>query len=315
MSVDNVSAASEYSRLTLKLAWCLAAPHTWAASIMPVLLAIAFSCARGYAVSVITSFVLLVIAVLLQSAVNTLNDYFDYVKGADSADDNVEVDDAVLVYNNIRPQSARNLAIAFVGVAFALGIYCIWLAGWVPLVIALVGIATIFLYSGGMTPISYLPIGEAASGVVMGMLITFASSVVLTRTVEWLVLAWSVPLALGIALIMLTNNTCDIEKDISAKRRTLPVLLGRARAMRLYQGLVIAWLACIALIVAIWYTGGLLFVPFMVFAAYPLAKALVKNPKTHATRIPAMSAICSLNVVLGAFYAIMVVASTMTLSV
>lgn len=315
MSDDGALGASEYSRLTPKLAWFLAAPHTWAASIMPVLMAIAFSCARGYAVSVVASLVLLAIAILLQSAVNTINDYFDYVKGSDSADDNVEVDDAVLVYNNIRPQSARNLAIAFVAVALALGIYCIWLAGWVPLAIALVGIVTIFLYSGGTTPVSYLPIGEAVSGLVMGMLITFASSVVLTRTVEWLVLVWSVPLVIGIALIMLTNNTCDIEKDVPAKRRTLPVLLGRVQAVRLYQGLVIAWLACIVLIVAIWYTRGLLFVPFMVLAAYPLVKALLKNPKTHATRIPAMSAICSLNVVLGAFYAIAVIASTMTLAV
>ncbi|MFR1639839.1 MAG: hypothetical protein ACLSVD_12190 [Eggerthellaceae bacterium] len=33
---------------------------------------------------------MLVICVLMQSAVNMFNDYYDYVKGADSADDNVD---------------------------------------------------------------------------------------------------------------------------------------------------------------------------------------------------------------------------------
>ena len=53
---------------------------------------------------------------------------------------------------------------------------------------------------------------------------------------------WSLPFILGIALIMMSNNGCDIEKDIRAGRRTLPALLGRERTLGLYRGLMGIWL-------------------------------------------------------------------------
>ncbi len=68
--------------------------------------------------------VLLAICVLMQSAVNTFNDYYDYVKGADSADDNVDPTDAVLVYNNVNPRAALALAVGFLAAAFSAGGVC-----------------------------------------------------------------------------------------------------------------------------------------------------------------------------------------------
>ena len=47
---------------------------------------------------------LLAICILMQASVNTFNDYYDFVKGADSEEDNVDVTDAVLVYNHINPR-------------------------------------------------------------------------------------------------------------------------------------------------------------------------------------------------------------------
>ena len=44
---------------------------------------------------------------------------------------------------------------------------------------------------------------------------------------------------------MLTNNTCDVEKDIESGRKTLPVLLGRSRARTLYHALVWIWIALV----------------------------------------------------------------------
>ena len=120
---------------------------------------------------------------------------------------------------------------------------------------------------------------------------------------SWLALGWAVPTIIGVGLIMLTNNTCDIEKDVEAGRRTLPVLLGRERARRLYHGLLYAWVAAIALIVAVWFPRGLVVVLFMVPAAYPLVMGMRKNPLAPPARVGAMGQICGLNVALGAFYA------------
>ena len=302
-----------YNQLTPRMALNLAAPHTWPAAIMPTLVAVAAAAAYG-PVSVTMSLVLLVIVVLMQASVNTFNDYYDYVKGADSAEDNVDPSDAVLVYNNVDPKAALRLAIGFLVVAFLLGIYAIVKAGFAPLVIAVIGALFVVLYSAGKSPISYLPLGEFVSGVVMGGLIPLAVYDVLTGVLDFRVLLIAIPTIIGVGLIMFTNNTCDIERDIPSGRKTLPVLLGRQSAKAWYRIAVIVWILDIIVNVAIFYRPGLLVMPFMLLAAYPLLKALLSNTFTADRRLQAMPQILSVNVVLGAFYAAAILAScTLTL--
>lgn len=281
----------------------IAAPHTWPAAILPALIAMACAAANGYTVSAVMALVLLAICILMQAAVNTFNDYYDYVKGSDSAEDNVDPTDAVLVYNNVNPRSALMLAVGFLVVAFALGAYVIWQAGWIPLVIGIVGAIVVVLYSAGKTPISYLPIGELMSGFVMGGLIPLACYQALTKCFDPLMLIWALPTIIGVGLIMLTNNTCDVEKDIESGRKTLPVLLRRSRARALYHALVWIWIALIIVNVLIWFSGGWPVLVFMLAASIPLLKALLSNPLAPSARIGAMAQICSVNIALGAFYA------------
>ena len=281
----------------------IAAPHTWPAAILPALIAMACAAANGYAVSAVMALVLLAICILMQAAVNTFNDYYDYVKGSDSAEDNVDPTDAVLVFNNVNPRSALMLAVGFLVVAFALGAYVIWQAGWIPLAIGIVGAIVVVLYSAGKTPISYLPIGELMSGFVMGGLIPLACYQAITKCFDPLMLVWALPTIIGVGLIMLTNNTCDVEKDIESGRKTLPVLLGRSRARMLYHALVWIWIALIIVNVLIWFSGGWPVLVFMLAASIPLLKALLSNPLAPPVRIGAMAQICSVNIALGAFYA------------
>lgn len=254
--------------------------------------------------------VLLAICILMQASVNTFNDYYDFVKGTDSPDDDVEVSDATLVYNNVNPACALRLGIGFLVAAFLLGAYVIWQAGWIPLAIGVVGAVFVVVYSAGKTPVSYLPIGEAVSGGVMGGLIPLACYQALTGDLNWLMLLWALPEIIGVGLIMMTNNTCDIEKDIPVGRQTLPAKLGRERARSAYHALVVAWLAAIVVLVGIFFTSGLIVVPFMLLAAIPLLKALFVNPLNSHSRIGAMAQICSLNIALGAFYAAAILASS-----
>ena len=233
----------EYQKFTVKMAVQLAAPHTWPAAILPALVATSAAAATGHAISPIMACVLLAICILMQASVNTFNDYYDFVKGTDSADDDVEVSDATLVYNNVNPVCALRLGIGFLVAAFLLGAYVIWQAGWIPLAIGVVGAVFVVVYSAGKTPVSYLPIGEAVSGSVMGGLIPLACYQALTGDLNWLMLLWAVPEIIGVGLIMMTNNTCDIEKDIPVGRQTLPAKLGRERARSAYRTRALApWL-------------------------------------------------------------------------
>ncbi len=298
-----------YSPLTVKLALQLAAPHTWPAAILPCLAAV---CAAGVAsgsLSILLSLACLVICILFQAAANTFNDYFDYIKGTDSEDDDVETTDSTLVYSNINPKAALFLAIGFVVVAFLLGVYIIVRAGFVPLILAVVGAAVVVMYSAGKTPLSYLPVGEAVSGFFFGILIPVAVYYSLTKSMDWWMLLWCLPFVIGVGLIMMTNNTCDIEKDREAQRRTLPALVGRDQAVFAYHGLVALWLVLIIVFAALFFWQGVIVTPFMVLAAWPVIKPLLANPLLPRTRVQAMGQILSVNVILGAFYVAVICAS------
>lgn len=292
-----------FTPLTACMAMQLAAPHTWPAAILPALIALACAVASGAAISVTLACALLIICVLMQAAVNTFNDYYDYVKGADSADDNVDPSDAVLVYNNVNPKAALGLAIGFLVVAFLLGGYVILIAGWIPLALGVVGALFTVVYSAGKTPLSYLPLGELVSGVVMGGLIPLACYQALTGVFDLVMLVWALPTVLGVGLIMFTNNTCDIEKDMTSGRRTLAVMLGRQRAVKLYHAILFAWIFAIIAIVALFFQNGLVIMPFMLLAAYPVVGALMKNPLVATSRLAAMPQVLNVNIALGTFYA------------
>ncbi len=302
---------TSFESLTLSLALQLAGPHTWAAAIVPVLVSGAYvGAAYSGNINILVFFILLAICILMQSAVNTLNDYFDYKKGTDSLDNSSEdAFDAVLVYHHLNPKHVLALAIGFLVVALLLGCYIIYVSDFVPLIIGIIGALAIVFYSGGRTPISYLPIGEVVSGVVMGGLIPLACVYVLTGVLDWFALVVSLPPIIGIGMILATNNTCDIEKDIEAERKTLPVTLGRDKAVPAYKGAIAAWLVITIAIVALWFTQGLPFVIIMVLGMFPVLRAIMHNPLNQASRDGAMSQIVMSNIIVGAFYAAAILAS------
>lgn len=291
----------------------LAAPHTWPAAVLPCLVSVCAASIAPHGASVSMSCVLLAICILMQSAVNTFNDYYDFVKGADSQDDGVEESDATLVYNDVNPRAAFKLGVGLLVAAFLLGSYVIYRAGWIPLAIGVVGAFFVVVYSAGKTPLSYLPLGEAVSGTVMGGLIPLACYQALTGSLDWAVLLWAVPEIIGVGLIMLTNNTCDIEKDRLAGRRTLPTLIGREKARRLYHGALAAWLIAIVALCISFFPSGAVVLPFMAIASYPLLKALVANPLVGESRIAGMAQICGVNIALGSFYSACIIAECATL--
>lgn len=293
-----------FSPLTPKLAWQLAAPHTWVAAYVGVLLSGVYTIAAysGHVNPVLLG-LLLLICIFMQSSVNVFNDYFDYTKGTDSLENSSEdAFDAVLVYNNLNPKSVLALAIGYLVCAGIIGVYIVCSCGWVPLIIGLIGAIVVVIYSGGKTPISYLPIGEFISGIVMGSLIPLACTYVLSGVLDFFVLVLSIPLAVGIGMILATNNTCDIEKDIDAKRKTLAVVLGRTEATNVYRIVIMLWIILTIILVGILYTKGLPIMAFMLIGIFPVARALFKNPLIQQSREAAMSQIVMLNVIISAFY-------------
>ena len=232
-----------YERMTAAAAIRLAAVHTWPAAVCPALFGIFWCLQRGIYLSPAQAILLAAACVLSQSSVNTLNDYVDFVSGADSEKDNVEVNDAVLIYYRVNPGHALALGIIYLISAALCGVAASWHSGPAPFIIGILGGLTVLGYSVSPVPAASLPVGEALSGFVMGALIPMGTAAVADGNFHPEILPECLPLILGIALIMLSNNGSDIEKDIAAQRATLPVLLGREKALILYRVMLAVWIA------------------------------------------------------------------------
>ncbi len=299
-STNSPTKEIRYNALTPKLALLLAAPHTWAASVFPALFGILYCVYRSFGIRLSEAVLLFAACVLMQSAVNTFNDYMDYVKGTDSTEDNLEKDDAVLLYAGVDPVQVRNLAFAFLATAALIGIGFSVKRGPVPLLIGLFGGLIVLLYSGGPLPISYLPIGEITSGFVMGALIPLGIAAAVTGQLHPEVLPLTLPLVIGIGLIMMTNNTCDIEKDLKAGRKTFPDCIGRERAVKVYRFAVVLWMLSIVLDGALFGRAAFVLAIIAVCAAYvPVYRFLMHSPLIQGTRVAQMKGILKANIVSG----------------
>ncbi|SHI72802.1 prenyltransferase [Parasporobacterium paucivorans] len=301
----------EYSRPTIKSVMELAAPHTWPASVVPVVLGTVLAYALEGRFDAGIFYSTLLVAVFLQCAVNTINDYADFVKGTDTVENSIDPTDASLVYNNMNPKTALKIGIGFIVLAALSGIYTLWMAGWTPLLFGAVGVAVLALYSLGKLPISHLPLGEAVSGFTMGILITVACHYVQASRLDMRVVLFSLPAFLTIALIMMVNNTSDIEKDETSGRRTLPVILGRSSAQKLIRGAILAAIVLILIAAYVWFRSGMFLVPLMLFMTARAAFPLFKNPVDPAARMRSMAAVVRTHTISNAFFIIMIAVHAM----
>ena len=209
----------------------------------------------------------------------------------------VEVHDAVLVYEDIAPKQALYLGLAYLAAAALLALPVIVGAGPAPWCIGLVGGLVVLAYSGGKTPLSYLPVGELVSGGVMGGLIPLGVAAAVHGVVDGLALILAIPFIIGIGLVMMTNNISDIEKDRQARRKTLPVIVGRPKAVRLYRAAVVCWIVSL-LVIPVWYGGlsGLVVPALTALTGRKVFAFLLTSPLIPQERVRQMKCIAMANV-------------------
>lgn len=295
-------------KMTMASALGLAAPQTWAAALGPVAAAGAYCVNLQGRVDSLLFYLILAAALLMQSAVNTLNDYYDYKKGTDSRENCPDPGEAVLVYQSVNPEAVLGLFWGFLGAAGLIGMYVTFRCGPVPLAIGCVGGLTILLYSGGRLPLSYLPVGEMVSGTVMGGLLPGAVIYVLTGKLKGADFYVMAPLMMGVGLIMYTNNLSDVEKDKVSGRRTLAVCLGRRRALTGYRLLLAIWLLSAGYMAYQYFPRGFCLYPLFLGMAGPGFLRQFRLCCLPCERGGAMAGITRLNLCTALFYGAMMLA-------
>lgn len=205
--------------------WFSAArPRTLPAAVAPVLAASALAWRDGD-FELWPALVCLAFALLIQIGTNFANDYYDFVKGADTAE-RVGPRRAVAA-GLIAPAMMKRVMIAVFVAAFLTGLLLLSYGGWPLLVIGVASIVCGVAYTGGPYPLGYNGLGDLFVFIFFGLVAVgatyFVQSGVLTPDV------WLLGTGIGVlaANILVVNNYRDVETDAKAGKRTLVVRFGR----------------------------------------------------------------------------------------
>jgi 1,4-dihydroxy-2-naphthoate octaprenyltransferase len=276
--------------------WRLLRPHTLTASFVPVFVGTMLAFVED-SIHIWLFLAMMFASILIQAATNMFNEYYDFVRGLDT-EDSVGIG-GTIVRDGIKPKTVLNLALAFFGISILLGVYICMESSWWIALIGLICMLFGYLYTGGPFPIAYTPFGELSSGFFMGPVIIGISYFIQTSAVTAEVILVSIPVAIFIGAIMLSNNIRDLDGDKKSGRKTIAILLGRKNAVVLLA----AMFSAAFILTAIYIIAGTLPIWSMItFIAVFKAVDVIKKFKGKTEPIemmPAMAATGKTNTIYG----------------
>lgn len=214
----------------------LTRPRTLAAALGPTILGAAFSyyafgALHGTGLAIFHTVLIFLAVVSAQIIANLWNELKDFKSGLDAGQ---KIGNAgSLTRGAVTPKLISTMIKVLMIVPIIIGLYLSATITWWYIPAGIICILISFLYSGGPKPISRTPFGEISSGIAMGFAIVLITGFAWTRELSLAFLIPALPATLLVGSIMLTNNIRDIRNDENHGRRTLPIVLGRDRAISL----------------------------------------------------------------------------------
>jgi len=205
--------------------WVLASrPRTLLAAVVPVMVGSALAISQNK-FTLILSLIALICSILIQVGTNFTNDLYDYLKGTDKED---RIGPRRVLVSGLISKSEMKIGIITVfGFAFLLGLYLVYAAGIVILIIGVVSITAGLAYTAGPYPLAYNGLGDVFVFAFFGIVGTTGTYFLHLHEFSLLSLLASVPAGALITNILVVNNYRDIEEDREANKYTLAVKLGK----------------------------------------------------------------------------------------
>jgi len=241
--------------------WLLASrPKTLWAAVSPVLMGTAMAYADGLWHWPSAAAALLC-AILIQIGTNFANDYFDYLKGADSTEriGPKRATQAGLV----KPDAMRNAFIIAFGIAMLLGLYLVWRGGWIIVLIGSVSIFLGIIYTATRYALAYTGLADLFVLIFFGPVAVGGTYYVQALDINVIVLIAGLSPGLISTAILTVNNLRDVNQDRAAGRKTLAVRFGESFAKIEYLLVIAA--ACLMPLVLHYLTRANFYVVFSAF--------------------------------------------------
>ncbi len=206
--------------------WVTAArPKTLAVSICPVLMGQAIAMSDGFFDPQIFS-ITLITSVLLQIFANYCNDFFDYIKGADT--NYRKGPTRVCKSGLVTPAAMKRAIILLSSSIILLCLFLIVKGGVVVAALAAACILASFLYTAGPFPFAYIGLGELLAFAFCGPIAVCGTYYLQAHSFSTAASIASLSIGACAAVLMLVNNLRDVDEDSRSDKRTLCVRFGTA---------------------------------------------------------------------------------------
>jgi 1,4-dihydroxy-2-naphthoate polyprenyltransferase len=221
--------------------------------------------------------------VAAHAANNMINDYFDLESGVDSQDYVRAQYAPHPVLSGLISKKGLLLAIALVNLLdLAILLVLVEARGWTVATFALAGLFISVFYVAPPLKLKHRGLGEPGVFVVWGPLMIGGTYYVTTGHVEPWVMVASLPYALLVTCVLMGKHVDKIEADTAKGIRTLPVILGRERALFLTQALMVLFFVFIAVLVALGVLGVWTLLCFLAIPRLRKVLAVFSRPKPDA---------------------------------
>ncbi|MBU0473648.1 MAG: 1,4-dihydroxy-2-naphthoate polyprenyltransferase [Bacteroidetes bacterium] len=255
--------------------WILASrPKTLPAAIAPVFVgtAVAFNADK---LNLWAAIIALICSLLIQIGTNFVNDLYDFLKGTD--DENRVGPTRALAAGWISTTQMKFAIYLTFGITFLLGLFLVYHAGWIILLIGILSIISGYAYTAGPYPLAYNGLGDIFVFTFFGLVATVGTYYVQALQFSLFALLTSIPIGFLITNILVVNNYRDAEEDKKKNKKTLAVILGKSFARYQYLvSLFISYLIPIVLL-AIFKTSPFILLPLLTL---PLAIKLQNELNT-----------------------------------
>jgi 1,4-dihydroxy-2-naphthoate polyprenyltransferase len=285
-----------------QLMWQMTRPHTLTATFVPVILGTVIALYET-SINWLLFIAMMVACLCLQIATNLFNEYYDFKRGLDTAE-SVGIGGGI-VRHNLKPRNVLTVAFILYGIAGLVGLYICYATTWWLLAIGVAGMAVGYFYTGGPLPIAYTPFGELFSGLFMGTAFILIATYIQTDEITLLSVLISIPMGILVGAINMSNNIRDIEEDTVGGRKTLPILLGRKRAINVLAS---AFILAYGLILLYFVLDEVSIWALLAFASIPKPIKAIKSFRTGEGNPPvtgmAMKSTALTNTFFGALLAL-----------
>ena len=174
----------------------------------------------------------------LHSAANLFNDYFDYVSGADSREEDDEGRPGrLLVAGQLKPRQVMAEALVCLALAAVPAGWLVWRCGAKLLWFLVPGALALYAYTGPPFKLKSRALGEAVMIVVFGPLIMGAVAYAQAGRLPTHLLLLSIPVGMVTASVLAGNNLRDYEEDRAGGVATLAQHIGPRGQRILYTAL------------------------------------------------------------------------------